>query len=56
MSPMHGHGGEDMRIGTCEIQTSGRSIIGDLTAVPDTVWTRLGNEVLIAGRVPGYCG
>jgi hypothetical protein len=37
-----------MRIGTCEIQMSGRSAIGDLTASPDTVWARFGNEVLIA--------
>jgi hypothetical protein len=40
--------GEDMRIGTCEMQMGGRSVIGDLTALPDTVWARFGNEVLIA--------
>ena len=37
-----------MRIGTCEIQMGERSAIGDLTASPDTVWARFGNEVLIA--------
>lgn len=37
-----------MRIGTCEIQMGGRSAIGDLTASPDTVWARFGNEVLVA--------
>jgi hypothetical protein len=40
--------GEDMRIGTCEIRADRRSAIGDLTASPDTVWARFGNEVLVA--------
>jgi hypothetical protein len=37
-----------MRIGTCEMRMGGRSILGDLTALPDTVWAQFGNEVLIA--------
>jgi hypothetical protein len=37
-----------MRIGTCEIRRGGRSAIGDLTASPDTIWARFGNEVLVA--------
>ncbi len=37
-----------MRIGTCEMRMGGRSVLGDLMALPDTVWVQFGNEVLIA--------
>ena len=43
-----------MRIGTCEIRMGGRSIIGALTALPDTVWAQFGNEVLIAASDPQW--
>lgn len=43
-----------MRIGTCEMRRGGRSAIGDLTASPDTIWARFGNEVLVAASDPQW--
>ncbi len=43
-----------MRIGTCEMRIGGRSVLGDLAALPDIVWAQFGHEVLIAASDPQW--